>query len=364
MNLSVRKILRGLFFLACLSFVLWQCYLSFERFLLNPRSISIGVDYAKNWPVPRVILCPSNIQPSARKNCAIQPDEYYNGSKWEWSCVDDYDYYKDDESGDESTSGNEGSGSGDGSTDDIDYEKYKADNDEDCVYNCSDTKNILGNPIDHFHEVHILSFQGKQFTFLNTSMNALWKPVDFVYDVDNTNDEYPLVALCYELVLPVNVQSQGIKLIQIFLKTTFIGFMNLRPPGFFYQNSDATRIKIPEILDFPRKYSVDLEYEIDRFLKIGEEPCNPDPLYDRDKCVIDQMLEYSMKLHGCIPPSFGNYGLKVCQNGSHETIAEVDKLIDCMMPCTLFTMRSRTVIEEAEPDAVFWFPTDMIDDDG
>ena len=272
-------------------------------------------------------------------------DQYYRGEDWLWNCGGSGVTNEDiDDDGQGSNDYNSVSGDNDGSAGNDDTN----DNEMDCTYNCTDTKNLFGYPIDLFNEATILSFQGKSFTFLNTSMNELWKPVDFVYDVANTKDEYPLVALCYEFVIPENVQSQGVKLIQIVPKKNFIGFMKLSPPGFLYQNSDVTATKIlgERFLEGYRKYTVDLEYQVDNFLKIGEEPCNPDPSYSRDKCVIDQMLEYSKKLHGCIPPAFGNYGLQACKNGSHETISEVDALIDCMMPCTLFKMRSRTTVED------------------
>ena len=52
------KIYRGLFFLACFSFVSWQSYLSFEKFLHRPRSTSISIDDTKNWPIPQFFFCP------------------------------------------------------------------------------------------------------------------------------------------------------------------------------------------------------------------------------------------------------------------------------------------------------------------
>ena len=58
-NLNFRKVFRSLFFLACLSFVLWQCYLSMNKFLEKPRSTSVGFDLAKNWPLPKFVMCPA-----------------------------------------------------------------------------------------------------------------------------------------------------------------------------------------------------------------------------------------------------------------------------------------------------------------
>ena len=57
-DLNFRKVFRSLFFLACLSFVLWQCYLLLGKFLEKPRSTSVSFDQAKNWPLPKLVICP------------------------------------------------------------------------------------------------------------------------------------------------------------------------------------------------------------------------------------------------------------------------------------------------------------------
>ena len=58
-ELNFRKVLRSLFFLACLSFVLWQCILLMGKFLERPRSTSVRFDQAKNWPLPKFVICPT-----------------------------------------------------------------------------------------------------------------------------------------------------------------------------------------------------------------------------------------------------------------------------------------------------------------
>ena len=72
MDLNYRKVFRVLFFLACLSFVLWQCYLLMDKFLERPRSTSVGFDHAKNWPMPRFVICPA-IKDDVLRNCDSQP---------------------------------------------------------------------------------------------------------------------------------------------------------------------------------------------------------------------------------------------------------------------------------------------------
>ena len=49
-----------------------------------------------------------------------------------------------------------------------------------------------------------------------------------------------------------------------------------------------------------------------------------------------------MKLFGCIPPSIGNYGIQVCDDPRLYNMSEVDKLIVCPKPCTMFKMQPRT----------------------
>lgn len=66
------KVLKVLIFLACLSFVLWQCYLSFTRFLEEPISTSVGSDSAKNWPIPKITICPAtNLKFDYMETCNI-----------------------------------------------------------------------------------------------------------------------------------------------------------------------------------------------------------------------------------------------------------------------------------------------------
>ena len=57
-DLNFRKVFKVLFFLACLSFVLWQCYLLFAKFLQKPKSTYVEIDDTKNWPIPKFFFCP------------------------------------------------------------------------------------------------------------------------------------------------------------------------------------------------------------------------------------------------------------------------------------------------------------------
>ena len=52
-------------------------------------------------------------------------------------------------------------------------------------------------------------------------------------------------------------------------------------------------------------------------------------------------FQHSMELFGCVPPSLGNYGIPICANSSLYSMPEVDKMIDCPQPCTIFKMQPR-----------------------
>ena len=73
LNFSRKVVFRVLFFLACMSFALWQCYLRVDKFLERPRSTSVGFDHAKNWPMPKFVICPA-IKDDVLNQCWLDPD--------------------------------------------------------------------------------------------------------------------------------------------------------------------------------------------------------------------------------------------------------------------------------------------------
>ena len=79
-NSTYVKAFKSVFFLACLTFVLWQCYSSFSRYLEKPISIFKFIDSATNWPLPKITICPP-LDSSTLSNCGISPEEWNNG-KW------------------------------------------------------------------------------------------------------------------------------------------------------------------------------------------------------------------------------------------------------------------------------------------
>ena len=72
--------------------------------------------------------------------------------------------------------------------------------------------------------------------------------------------------------------------------TTFhLPFLKISPPEYFLQNSEIAHIQMNE----GTIVRIMLDYEINNFLKIGNEYCNPDPLYKRDECALKQLLNVS-----------------------------------------------------------------------
>ena len=254
MGFSFRKAFRALFFMACLTSVLRQCYLSMERFLEEPRSVSVDIDHASNWPLPRLIICPP-VKEEVLKECGNFSYEYSYA---------------------------------------IDYYHLGIW----VIGNCTDPKSLfekaIYQPIEMIDDVLIRTYQGETFYYEkgnNFDNETLWKPIDFVYDAISPLDE-PIVALCYELTVPEKVKSFGIKYIEVLVTWGVSGFVKISPPGYFYQNSEVTEAEFygRETIKF------ELDYQVDNYLKFGDEICNPDPLYNRDEdCVKDQILK--VRLH-------------------------------------------------------------------
>ena len=185
--------------------------------------------------------------------------------------------------------------------------------------NCTDPKilfeNAIQQPSECIDDVAITTFQDDNIflSYMNDSFDGFWKPVDFVYDPATFEKGDQLISFCYELMVPKRLQIQGVK--SIYVKTQDVSVIKISPPGYLHQNSDVQGTLLRGIAQFsmdflnliPTAYihqntddqnkiqldqyvSVDLEYQIDNFLLIGDEYCDPDPLYIRDECAIKQLL--------------------------------------------------------------------------
>lgn len=76
-----RKTFKSIFFIGCLTFVLWQCYYAFDRYLQKPISIFKFIDSATNWPLPRITICPPMDASYLENICKLDHEEW-NGGQW------------------------------------------------------------------------------------------------------------------------------------------------------------------------------------------------------------------------------------------------------------------------------------------
>ena len=125
--------------------------------------------------------------------------------------------------------------------------------------------------------------------------------------------------VCYELNVPKSLQTQGIQSIEVTRSFDYFGgdqetaYIKVSPPGYLHQNIDVRSRVMQSSMDA----YFELEYQIDNVLKIGDEDCHPDPSFDRDECVIKQLLNVKIN-------HYHHYALnKVCifRNQSNSTDA-------------------------------------------
>ena len=169
--------------------------------------------------------------------------------------------------------------------------------------NCTDPKilfeNAIYQPSDFTNHITIVTYEQNDegndtFRYRLDNINEIFKPLNFDYnpyaEQISTNTEVPYVGFCYELEVPKKMQSLGIRIIEGDFRQSLLGQMGqikIGAPGYFYQNSNVKKRR----LSWTTFVSFELEYEINNFLKIGNEFCNPDPSYNRDECVIEQLLK-------------------------------------------------------------------------
>ena len=140
---------------------------------------------------------------------------------------------------------------------------------------------------------------------------------------------------CFNYFLPAqSIEESGITRLMTSFKK--IAFIKIHTPGMFltelkYLNVDNVMIE------------GDINYEVITQLNTDENPCNADPEYRRDDCVVEKIHEKSMENWGCTTP-FGMNKSHICTNV--DTMKEAVKyhdlrLIDsgqfggeCLFPCT------------------------------
>ena len=152
--------------------------------------------------------------------------------------------------------------------------------------------NAIHTPGEFINEIKISTFQGESVVWSNESaMNSILKLVDFVYNPITFEEHDPTTTSCHELIVPKRLQTQGIQFIHFdFIEPDetfyFDNFIKISPPGYLHQNSDVKRKSI----QLEKHVSLELEYQIENFFTIGDEYCDPDPAYNRDECVMKQLL--------------------------------------------------------------------------
>ena len=163
--------------------------------------------------------------------------------------------------------------------------------------NCNDPTSLYEEidirPHEFIEEITYKTLEGEEYNDIGYN-ELLWKPKDFI----NRGDKYKTpktehfdyeVDLCYAFIIPERMQKQGIQLIDVNTKRPT--FLAIAPPGYLYQNWDGLEF-IPIKMDTQMK----LEYQIHNFIKIGDEDCVPDPLFNRDDCVLKQLIQVSISL--------------------------------------------------------------------
>ena len=155
--------------------------------------------------------------------------------------------------------------------------------------NCTDPKSLYEKVVVRPHEfldwIEITTFDGEVIE-PSIDDDSYWKLRPFTYD---KLDYYTsMVDLCYALVIPENLQTHGIRSISAVAEAIGI---KISPPGYLYLNYD---IKEHHIF-YDTWLNIILDYQINNFLKIGDEDCNPDPSFNRDDCVFKQVLNVSIK---------------------------------------------------------------------
>ena len=157
--------------------------------------------------------------------------------------------------------------------------------------NCTDPKSlyekVVVRPHDFLYYISITTFDG-EVVEPSIDDDSFWKVIPLSYiklDVWSS-----MVEICYELVIPERLQNQGIRSINAVTEPIDI---KISPPGYFYLNYDIREQSI-----FSDNWlDLILDYQINNFIKIGrDEPCIPDPSFNRDDCVFKQMLNVSTNL--------------------------------------------------------------------
>ena len=238
--MSFKPVLKAAIFLACFSFVAWQCYLSFERFLENPTATSVGLKYASDISFPTFTVCPRS--PFLRRNADVLKKCGFYGSTG-------YRNYTD-----------KGYWSG------LDFNA-----------NCTDPKklyeNAMNRPEDIMHKAQVYYFSTSAQSVIRPN-SSWWKPIHKL-----------LYGRCYQLNIPTDKLARGIRMLRFYFLYKKLG--NIRVfahiPGYFL----ASKSLLYKDIAIEEKITMDFKHEVGKVVAVGGQYCDPDPDYSVDDCLQD-----------------------------------------------------------------------------
>ena len=294
-----RRIVKSVIFLACLSFVSWQCFLSFERFLEKPTVTSLSKEFSKDQPYPRFTICPSkhsshlNVHQDVLQACGVSSRSFTDQGLWTST-----------------------------------------------LENCSDTKLLYENAMN-LHEDLIVDakieyfaqpgIEASEYTIPRNS--HWWKPVHKLR-----------YGRCYELSIPKdNVWIRKLTFYLAYQKRAINGSFRvyMYSPGYFL--TSQTYMYTDFSSGTGQGISWNMEHALEKVVKLGRNECNPDPEYSVDDCVQDLVFNVSMSRLGCTSP----WGLNqdhICPNQTLGLQAHMlfrdyfdlkngSRLNECAKPC-------------------------------
>ena len=272
-SFGYQRLFKILTFLACFSFVSWQCYKSVDKYLQEPRSTLLKIDFAKDWPTPTFTVCSSEpINDDVLEGCSRSgwSERYLNKGAWVGSGTDE---------------------------------------------NCTDPKILYENAMkkaeEFIHYAKVKYFFNPTVSKIQAN-SSLWKPVH-AYVTRH--------GRCYQLQIPPEMQEFGIREIELFVfwpQGTFKrgNYMRIffHAPGEFLTSREPK----PFGLYIKEQVAIELDHQIDNVLKLGNENCVQDPMYNRDTCVNEVLFKQSMETLGCTSP----WGLNQDHICTNDTIGK------------------------------------------
>ena len=246
---SFKPVLKAAIFLACFSFVAWQCYLSFQKFLENPRSTSLSMEYTHDVSFPTFTVCPTT--PFLRRNADVLKKCGFYG-------LTGYMNYTD--------------------------KGYWSASGLDLDANCTDPKklyeNAMNRPEDIMHKAQVYYFSTSSYSTIRPN-SPWWKPIHKLS-----------FGRCYELIIPTDKLARGIKMLRFYFLYKKSGKIRVfaHIPGYFLASKSFLYKDIAQ----EKKITMDFKHEVGKVVAVGGQYCDPDPDYSVDDCVQDLLFNVAL----------------------------------------------------------------------